>query len=260
MSKKFVISFFYILIAINFSTILLANQKNIILKNISKFPVFYYEKENNYVNFIGFQGTHGTRTLNSLKIPPWTNLSKNLFKENINFFQFPNSKFNIPLKAKERLSQNEMKRLDLFYNYINENFKGKNIFIAHHYGGLSVVNYLNNFSERKLEGIILLSYPFSVDEISKDVSLSILDQLINQRDIPLLLIYHAEDNCTEIDIKNIKKFLFKKNTKNLSFELLNGGEKTKENLCSHRGYHGFMGVENKVSELIIKWLINNNIF
>ena len=232
-----------------------AQQYNIVLKNVSTFPIFYYENDNAKTNIIAFQGTHGTRTLDSLDIPPLKKISKIFYLKKYNFFQFPNKKHKEPLFPEDRIKIKELNRINNLHNYLKEKYKNnKNVFLAHHYGALSVMEYINNFGDSKLDAIIFLSFPYTVNNFfDKKYSLKSLKKLF-QKEIPILFLFNTNDKCDEIKIDQMQLFLNKISNNNFKIKILSSSINQDEKLCSHRSPHGFMGAENDVSNEVDIWL------
>ena len=57
-----------------------------------------------------------------------------------------------------------------------------------------------------------------------------------------------------------KNFIYKnKLEKYISFKIISGGITSTEKGCSHRGYHGFMGIEEYLTDLINNWIADKKI-
>jgi hypothetical protein len=232
-----------------------AEQKNAIFKNISSFPVYYYESLDSKINIIGFQGTHGTRNPGDIFIAPWEHLSKNFFLKGHNFFQFPNKNIAVPLLPIDRIKKDEILRIVNFNSYIKNKYpKKKTVYVAHHYGALSILELMSFNDNFEVDAIVFLSYPYFVHSFeNKYYTLQKLKKL-NDKEIPILLILNGNDKCEEIKINKLQNFLKDEILLNIKFEILNSNIKSQDHPCSHRGYHGFMGSEVELTNLIDDWL------
>ena len=236
----------------------MADQRSEIIKNISSYPIYYYENTNAIINILAFQGTHGTRNPGDINIAPWEYLSKNFFLKGYNFFQFPNKNIAEPLLPGDRIKKKEIIRIESFNNFIKSKYlKKKNIYMGHHYGALSILEFMTTTNNRfEIDAVVLLSYPYFVKSFTdKDYTLKKLKQ-INDKNVPILLILNENDKCEEIKINKLQTFLKNENLTNIQFKMLNSNVKSKDHACSHRGYHGFMGSEIKLSNFIDDWLKN----
>ncbi len=76
---------------------------------------------------------------------------------------------------------------------------------------------------------------------------------------PALIVAHVDDGCMvspAVDTEKLRKAL--KNASPVEVALLKGGEARDPNPCEAMGHHGFLGIEDKAVETMVKFIIANS--
>lgn len=95
-----------------------------------------------------------------------------------------------------------------------------------------------------LKGVIITS-------VSADLS-----NLAPLAKIETLWIHHSRDKCFDVGIEKIKKMAAL--SKNSTFIEFDDEELVSGKACSMTNYHGFFGMDEKLAEVIKRWLENKN--
>ena len=122
-------------------------------------------------------------------------------------------------------------------------------------GTESVVHLAINLHD-EIDGIILTS---SVTNSKKyKGGTTILDMNLDEVNVPTLIVSHKKDSCIvtpPTDSPKIMNMLNDKIVKKLVY--VDGGYEESSNSCKAKTYHGFLGIENEVIDIILDFIDKN---
>lgn len=122
-------------------------------------------------------------------------------------------------------------------------------------GTISTASAAIHDDEKLLAGIVLTS-----SITSYRVGGVVQGQALDKIRVPTLVVHHAKDsckNCTPYEAKNIAPALT--NAPFKEFVLVDNGSGAIGNPCEAFHYHGYIGAENEVVDMISDWILKHNL-
>ena len=249
--KKIIIftffSLFFILSLKSFAT----EQSKIENKKISDLPIFVTKIENINANLIGIIGGKGMKNEMGKSKNFLKRHKDNIVEKGIAFYLFPNVNSNTKATYPRRISEDRIGRLYELVKYIRS-INDKPIFIiGFSRGAVDAGFYAKNYPE-SISGIILASGIYKNDS-NKAKNFS-MEKIIGKKiKVETLIVHHEKDLCRVTQYKYAKSFFKKlKAPKKNLLNYLGGTGSGRE--CGPYHYHGFEGIEIKVSNDIAKWI------
>jgi hypothetical protein len=151
-----------------------------------------------------------------------------------------------------RVSSEHLEDLFLIVKYLNKDSGLPVWLIGTSKGTISATAAAISFGKKELAGIVLTS---SVTSVTKEGAVP--GQNLGAIDIPVLVVHHELDECkicvpgdASLITKRLTHALIKKEI------YVNGGANLQGDPCEALHWHGYIGMEKKVVDLISDWIMN----
>jgi len=212
-------------------------------------------------NLVLFSGGKGKLKLNSNKYKTNNNFlirSRHLFTDN-NFttvlIDAPSDKQGkLGMLKGFRNSHEHLQDIEAVISYIRS-INDKPIWLVGTSRGTESAAYAAVHLNNKIDGVILTS------SISKtnDKGTSVTDLSLDKITVPVLAIHHSQDACKTTRpsvVKDIKRKAY--NSSRVEVKLFTGGDTPiSSNPCQARTYHGYLGIEQDVTDYIGDFIQQN---
>ncbi len=98
----------------------------------------------------------------------------------------------------------------------------------------------------------------SVVKKSKRRPPTALDGDLESIRVPVLVVHHSHDECVVTPLERLDRLTRRlKNASKVETLLFEGGSPAESNPCEARSAHGFLGIEDKVTDAIVAWMRTN---
>ena len=250
---KFFVSIFFILIATKSFGLETLDKKKFYLDDTSQLPIHAFIPNNFKANLIAIIGGKGLKnelgkSQNFLKRNHLT-----FVQEGIAFYLFPN--FNNKEKASYKLrgSPKRAKRILGLVRHI-KTLNNKPIFIIGFSRGSVDTGVFSLRYPSTIKGIIIASGIYNNNsEKAKNFS---MEKIIgNQNKVKTLIVHHELDACKVTIYQKANTFFNNLNSPDKTLlNYIDGNASGRE--CGPYHYHGFEGIETKVTKDISQWILS----
>lgn len=166
-----------------------------------------------------------------------------------------------PLKRKQgmkdgfRTSHEHVTDIKAVINYLKNKYPNQKIWIIGTSRGTESVAHLAINLQNEINGIVLTSSVTNSRKYKRGTVL--LDMNLEKINVPTLIVSHKNDGCKVTPSSDSPKLYHMLNTKiNKKLIYVNGGYE-KGNPCKAKSYHGFLGIENDVVDIITNFMDKN---
>ncbi len=122
-------------------------------------------------------------------------------------------------------------------------------------GTVSVAHLASSLPPGSVDGAVFTA---SVTEPSGRRSANVYDADIDRIEIPALIVHHKRDDCSVTPARAVPGFAAKlRNAAKVGTLLFDGGDDPKSGPCQAQSAHGFLGIESKVVDGIVGWMLDN---
>ena len=219
------------------------------------------QPSNSKANLVLFSGGKGKLRLNSNKYKTNKNFlvrSRHLFTDNnytVILVDAPSDKQGrLGMLKGFRNSQKHVQDIKAVINYIRS-INNKPIWLIGTSRGTESAAYAAVHLNSKIDGLVLTS------SISKtnNKGTSVTDLPLDRITVPVLAIHHIQDACKTTRpsvVKDIKRKAY--NSSRVGVKLFTGGDiPISSNPCQARTYHGYLGIEQDVTDYIGDFIQQN---
>lgn len=121
-------------------------------------------------------------------------------------------------------------------------------------GTISAANGAARLQQDGPDGIVLTS---TVNQQSNAGADSVYNTKLKKITQPVLLAHHKKDDCYVCPYREMKRVMKKlKNTSKMELLTYEDGDNLPGNPCKALTYHGFLGIEPRVVNDIVTWIVN----
>jgi hypothetical protein len=221
-------------------------------------PVLQNKKTNDAVNLILIPGGNaGTGEVRN-GIPS----SQNFLVRSRGYFDLAGFNTYVLFRAKSvapnvmattyRNDKEHMKEVQSLINYIASSNSGPIWLVGTSMGTISATSAALQLTNPKVKGLVLTA------SVTKQAPGNLSSQNLQEIKLPVLMIHHEADGCFAcIPTEARDLFANFKNSPRKDFNLVGGGGPVSGDPCQNQHWHGFVGIENEVTSLIVKWLKDN---
>lgn len=152
-----------------------------------------------------------------------------------------------------RNDQEHLKEILSLINNIEKNSSGPIWIIGTSMGTISATNAALNLKSQRLKGIVLTA------SVTQKAPGNLSKQKLEDIRMPVLMLHHESDACFAC-VPSEAKELFKNfsNAPTKEFSMISGGGPALGDACQNQHWHGFVGVEEIVTNQISKWIRDNS--
>jgi hypothetical protein len=120
-------------------------------------------------------------------------------------------------------------------------------------GTISAASAAINIDNPRVKGIVLTA------SVTREAPGNLSSQSLGKIKLPVLMIHHETDQCFACVPSEAKELIHDfKNTSKKEFWMVGGGGPPSGDPCQNQHWHGFVGIENKVTKDISNWIKKNN--
>ena len=152
-----------------------------------------------------------------------------------------------------RIQQSHLEEIKSLINYISKNTSGPIWIVGTSMGTISAASAAINIDNPRVKGIVLTA------SVTRDAPGNLYSQSLSKIMVPVLMIHHETDQCFACVPSEAKELIhdFKSSPKK-EFLMVGGGGPPSGDPCQNKHWHGFVGIENKVTKDISDWIKKNN--
>ena len=223
-------------------------------KSISELPIHITLPEKIKANVIAIVGGKGINNAMGKSNNYLTRNKNNFVNSDIAFYLFPNFKKSDTASYKFRASSHQVKRIKLLVEYIKTQNKHPIFILGFSRGSVDTAAYAKKFPD-SLKGIIIISGVYKNQ--TKKAKLFSMEKIIGKSiNVKTLIVHHEKDACKVTQFKYAFKFFKSLKWQKELFKYTDG--KGTGRVCGPYHHHGYEGIEDKVSNDISDWIINNS--
>jgi pimeloyl-ACP methyl ester carboxylesterase len=152
-----------------------------------------------------------------------------------------------------RNEKEHMKEIQSLINHIASSNNGPIWLVGTSMGTISVTTAALQLLNPRIKGVVLTA------SITNYVPGNLMSQRLDGIKLPVLMIHHEADACF-VCVPDEARELFKRFTNSTSKEFLmvNGGGPVSGDPCNNQHWHGFVGIESRVTSRIVSWIKGNS--
>ena len=155
-----------------------------------------------------------------------------------------------------RTSDEHITDINAVIKYLQSKYSNQKIWLIGTSRGTESVAHLAINLQNKINGIILTASVTNARKYKRGKV--ILDMNLEKINVPTLIISHKKDSCKVTPSSDSQKIINMLNNKiNKELVYVDGGYEESSNPCKAKSHHGFLGIENKVVDIITNFIDTN---
>ena len=148
-----------------------------------------------------------------------------------------------------RNDKEHMREIQSLINHIASNNSGPIWLVGTSMGTISATAAALQLRNPKVKGLVLTA------SVTKQAPGNLASQSLQDIKLPVLMIHHEADACFACVPSEAKdQFIKLKNSQNKDFLMVGGGGPISGDPCQNQHWHGFIGIESRVTSYIVKWI------